>query len=105
MTTKRKFQRLKDRTELSDPYHHIVLDHRDNIIKFYRTVEDKRPVIVYDLQEERLYAYPCKDFAANLSESSQVAVEQQYQKAIAEGKVVVFIKDNAKQRLRSYSIG
>jgi hypothetical protein len=72
-----------------------------NILMFYKRFEEKRPVMLLDLQSQKIYAYPYKEFKAELSERSQVMLAADYQKAIAKNKIVVFVRDNETQRLAS----
>src|SRR3974390_2350396 len=72
-----------------------------NILMFYKRFEEKRPVMLLDLQSQKIYAYPYKEFMAELSERSQVMLAADYEKAIAKDKIVVFVRDNENQRLAS----
>jgi hypothetical protein len=71
------------------------------ILMLYRLFEDKRPVMVLELPSQKIYAYPYKEFKAELSERSQVMLAADYEKAIAKNKVVVFVRDNETRRLVS----
>lgn len=59
--------------------------------------------MLFDIQEQRVYAYPYKEFLATLSERSQGMLKEQYEEAQVDGKIVVFVRDNVKQKLRSFS--
>ena len=72
-----------------------------NILMFYKRFEEKRPVMLLDLQSQKIYAYPYKEFKAELSERSQVMLAADYEKAIAKNQIVVFVRDNETQRLVS----
>ena len=75
-----------------------------NIVITYGWFADKKPVMLYDLQEERIYAYPYLEFKKELSERSQRMLEEQYEEAVREGKMVVFVRDNERRRLRSFTM-
>jgi hypothetical protein len=75
-----------------------------HILRMYRLFEDRRPVMLYDLQERRVYAYPYPEFKEEMSERSQRSLEEQYEKAGREGKVVVFVRDNDQRRLVAFSM-
>jgi hypothetical protein len=75
-----------------------------NILMIYRRFEDKKPVMLFDIQEGRLYAYPYVDFLRDLSERSQQTLKEQYERALREDKIVVFVRDNERRRLVSYSL-
>jgi hypothetical protein len=68
---------------------------------FYRRFEDKRPVMLLELPSLRIYAYPYREFKADLSERSQAMLEDQYERAVAEGKIVVFVRDDETWRFVS----
>jgi hypothetical protein len=72
-----------------------------HILMFYKRFEDKRPVMLLDLQSQKIYAYPYKEFKDDLSERSQAMLAADYEKAIAQNKVVVFVRDNETRRLVS----
>ena len=73
----------------------------------YMIYRSKRPIILFDLQEEKIYAYPYKEFKAELSKKSQASLKHDYKSASAVGSMIVFVRDNVERRLVSYvlSIG
>jgi hypothetical protein len=75
-----------------------------HILTAYRQFEDKRPVVLYDIQEQRIYVYPYADFLHDLSEKSQITLKDQYERAVEDNKIVVFVRDNEKRRLVSFSM-
>ena len=76
-----------------------VQDHSDQIIEFYEEVEYERPVIVLDFQLQQLRAYPYEEYKVRLSKESQVVLDGEYEKALAEDKVLVLVWDSATGRL------
>ena len=70
---------------------------------FYKRFEAKRPVMLFDLQSQKIYAYPYEEYKADLSERSQAMLTDEYENAIAKNKIVVFVKDNETRRLVSMS--
>jgi hypothetical protein len=99
----RKRQRKRQK-QMSDPYLSVVQEQWPNILMLYKRFEDKKPIMLFDIQEQRIYAYPYVGFKADLSERSQTILEQQYEKALADEKIVVFVRDNDQKKLVSYSI-
>jgi len=75
-----------------------------NIVMMYEMFEEKRPVMLFDIQEQRVYAYPYKEFRDEMNERSQRALKQQYEQAQVDGQIVVFVRDNVKQNLLSFSL-
>jgi hypothetical protein len=74
-----------------------------NILMFYKLFEDKRPVMLFDLQSRQILAYPYEEYKATLTERSQAMLTTQYDEAVVKNKVVVFVRDNETRRLTSMS--
>jgi hypothetical protein len=75
-----------------------------HILMVYRQFEDKKPVVLFDIQEQRIYVYPYAAFLHDLSEKSQIMLKDQYEQAIRGNKIVVFVRDNERRRLVSFSM-
>ena len=60
--------------------------------------------MLFDIQEQRIYAHAYPEFRGELSERSQAMLKEQYERAIAIGEMVVFVRDNEKKKLVSYSV-
>lgn len=74
------------------------------ILDAYKKFEEKKPVMLLDIQEQRIYAYPYADFSSELNEKSQGTLKDQYERAVQDNKVVVFVRDNERRRLVSFSM-
>ena len=68
------------------------------------TYENKKPMILYDLQEQKIYAYPYTEFKAEMTERSQALLAKDYKSASAHGSMVVFVRDNIERKLVSYTV-
>ncbi|MDP2857133.1 MAG: hypothetical protein Q8P50_04050 [Bacillota bacterium] len=77
--------------------------HSEAIRTLYDSFADKAPVMLFDVQEQRIYAYPYVEFRKELSTRSQRSLKQQYERALQENQMVVFVRDNDQQRLVSFS--
>lgn len=75
-----------------------------HILAAYRHFADKKPVVLYDIQEQRIYVYPYRAFLRDLSERSQIKLKDQYERAVRDNKIVVFVRDNDQRRLVSFSM-
>ncbi len=51
----------------SDPYWKILCKNWPHIHRLYEIYADKDPVMLYDIQERRVYAYPYEAYRADLS--------------------------------------
>ena len=87
-----------------DPYLEVVSEHWSLIVMLYEQHTDKKPVMLFDIQEQRIYALPYADYRAELSQRSQASLKKQYQRALANGEIVIFVRDNHKEKLVSYSL-
>lgn len=56
--TARKATNTNERDDLLD----AALERYDDLLMVYKTFEDKEQVLLYDLQEQRIYSYPTKSF-------------------------------------------
>lgn len=86
-----------------DEYLDVAYEQWDDIFRLYRTFEKLKPVMLYDIQERRIYAYPYEEYLKELSEKSRMKLKEQYENALLRNQLVVFIRDNEKRRLVSYS--
>ena len=75
-----------------------------NILKMYKLFDKKKPIMLFDIQEERIYAYPYAEFRDNLNERSKLSLTEQYEDAVKENELVVFVRDNDQKRFVSYSM-
>jgi hypothetical protein len=89
---------------MSDPYFEAIQEQWPNIRGLYMTYGTKKPIILYDIRERKIYAYPYKEFKEELSENSQRALERDYKSASALGSMVVFVRDSTKLKLVSYTM-
>src|SRR5262245_28234640 len=87
-----------------DPYWDVVQPLMQNILSIYEAHRDKKPVMLFDMQEQRIYVYPYLDFKNDLSERSQRLLQDQYEQAMTDDKIVVFVRDNDNRKLVSYSV-
>lgn len=86
---------------MDEEYFEIVSEHWDQILDVYKKNDDKKPIMLIDIQDQKLYAYPYLDFKSSLTERSQAMLEKEYEAALLNNKVVVFVQDNENKRLLS----
>ena len=87
----------------SEQYIDVIDEQWSNILKLYKKFEDKKPIMLFDMQEKSIYAYPFEDFKSDLTKKSQSILEKQYNEAISDNKIVVFVRDNEQGILISSS--
>jgi hypothetical protein len=94
-------------SEDDDPNDYLLdaaREHWPAIRGMYERFAEKRPVMLFDIQEQRIYAYPYNEFMKELSARSQRSLQKQYEQAIHEESIVVFVRDNEQRRLVSFSL-
>jgi hypothetical protein len=89
---------------MDDPYVDVIDEQWANILMMYNFFAVKGPVMLYDIQDGKIYAYPYKEFKADLNQRSQAILEKQYRQARANNQMVLFVRDAAKKKFRSYSL-
>ena len=103
--TRRRRQKRLVVAESQDYLLNVAYDQHDNLSMVYRTFAEKKPIILFDIQEQRIYAYPCKEFGEQLgSERSRRMLNEQYKKALLTNQMVVFVRDNDNEKLVSFSL-
>jgi hypothetical protein len=76
-----------------------VQNYTEEILLFYESVEDDRPVILFDFQKQRICAYHYEEYKTGLNVESQAVFDEEYEKAEAEDKLLVLVWDSATGRL------
>ena len=90
--------------KVKDPYWRVVLKNLDDIAMLYGEFEERKPVMLYDIQERRVYAYPYSEYRKELSQRSQALLEEQYRDCLRSRGMVVFVRDNKRRKLVSYTV-
>ena len=102
---KNRVHRLqRDAPQHRDALYEAVCENSELILRAWGLHEDKKPVLLYDIQERRLYVYPYEPFKADLTPRSQTSLTDQYEKALDHDQIVVFVRDNVGRKLVSYSV-
>ncbi len=80
------------------------MEKEDSILYLYNRFAAKRPVMLYDIQEQKIYAYPYKKYLKTLTPRSQELLKQQYEQAKEKNQIVVFVRDNLGKKFVSFNI-
>jgi hypothetical protein len=89
---------------MSDPYIAVISEQWTNIAQLYNQFADKYPVMLVDLGDHSLHAFPSSEFRSLLDTSSQVAFDEQYKRAVANRQMVLFVRDLENKVFQSYSL-
>ena len=87
---------------MSNLYYSAIQEQWSNIRGLYMAYGSNNPVMLYDIHDNKIYAYPYKEFKAELSERSQASLEIDYKSTSVSGGMIVFVRDNMERKLVSY---
>jgi hypothetical protein len=95
---------MKELKQMYEEFFEIARKNWSHILNLYKKFEYLKPIMLFDVQEQKIYAYPYIEFKSSfLTEKSQVILEKEYQNSLLKNKVVVFVKDNEKKQLWSHA--
>jgi hypothetical protein len=86
----------------SDPYMQKIDEHWDKITGMYVAFEDKKPIIEFEPNRIRIIAYPAEEYIDGLGSRTRDQTKKQYREASAKDSLMVFVRDEQKEILRSY---
>jgi hypothetical protein len=86
-----------------DQYFGTIEKHFVRIFEVYLLYEEKKPVMLLDATEEKIYAYPYKEFKKALNVSGRTSLTKQYDEAIRGDELVIIMRDRQNDKLISYS--
>lgn len=75
-----------------------------NIAKLYNEFADRSPVILMDVDEAELHAFPFDRIASVLDEQSRAALEQQYRRAVATRQMVLIVRDKERKQTLTFTL-
>ena len=87
---------------MKSDYVDMAYDQWDHILTLYHRFQTKRLIMLFDVQEQKVYAYPYKAYKATLSSRDQTVVTQEYEEGQRQNKIVMFVRDNVKKKLVSF---
>ena len=76
----------------------------DKIYDFYNSSNRDDLVMFYSMKENRIYSYIYQEFYDSLNEKSKMSLKRQFKEAKQENKIVLFIKDEERDKLKSFTI-
>jgi hypothetical protein len=79
-----------------------IVEYWDEITSMYMAFEKQRPIIEFDPNRIRIIAYPAKEYLNGLSDRTRSYAKKQYREANSTGAIMLFVRDEQKEILRSY---
>ena len=89
---------------MTKSYIDLIQAQWENILNLYLQFEEKKPVMLYEVGKNQISAYPYEDFITELDKKSQQSLHQQYQRALENNQMVIFVKDDDMGQFVSYSL-
>jgi len=87
---------------MKDPYFELIDKQWYHIAKIYNVFKDKKPIIEYMVDSKKIYSYPAGEYINTLSTRTRNRTENQYQEACKKEQFLLFVRDEKKQKLKSY---
>lgn len=88
----------------NDPYLELIKEQWLSIADTYNRFADQQPIMLVDVQNAEIYAYPFEEFVLVLDAPSRRQVEAQYRRAIANRQMVLFVRDTDHKVFQSYTL-
>lgn len=76
----------------------------DKVYELYNMSVRKDLIMLYNMQEEKIYSYTYEDFKKMSHEKLKKSLKFQYEEAKKSDKIVLFIQDDLRKKLKSFSI-
>ncbi len=89
---------------MDDPYMDLIEQQWPSISALYNEHAEHFPVMLVDIQEGEIHAFPYEDFRGLLDGPSQMNLAQQYRRAIDNRQMVLFVRDTSRKVIQSYSL-
>jgi hypothetical protein len=89
-------------TPQPDAYVLIIREHWDALTGMYAAFEGRAPIMEFHVASGQIRVYSAVEYLEDLSVRTRELAKRQYEKAVAEGALMVFVRDDSKEILRSY---
>ena len=87
---------------MKDPYFDLIDERWNYIAQIYNEFRDKKPIIEYLVDSEKIYSYPGGEYIKMLSARTRNRTENQYEEACKKEQFLLFVRDEKNQKLKSY---
>jgi len=85
-------------------YFDIIDEIGDRVYEIYHIHNREDIVMVYEMQEEKIYVYGYGEFFEDLNKRSQAMLAIQHREAREQNKIVLFIRDNVRKKFKSFTV-
>lgn len=88
----------------TDPYLDLIQQQWPAIAETYNQYAAQQPIMLMDVQNAEIHAYPFEEFVLVLEAASRRQVEAQYRRALAKRQMVLFVRDADNKIFQSYTL-
>ena len=89
---------------VTDPYLDLNQQQWPAIAETYNQYAAQQPIMLMDVQNAEIHAYPFEEFVLVLEAASRRQVEAQYRRALAKRQMVLFVRDADNKVFQSYTL-
>ncbi len=89
---------------MQDPYLELIKEQWPSIADTYNHYAERRPIMLVDVQESVIHAYPYEEFVLLLDAPSRRQIEMQYRRAMDNRQMVLFVRDTNNKVFQSYTL-
>ncbi|CAN2046891.1 conserved hypothetical protein [Candidatus Magnetomoraceae bacterium gMMP-1] len=87
-----------------DPYLETIKKQWEHIRKLYKMFPDRETIIEIRIHPLEIFACNYKQYKENMNEQSKRIITKQYEESLLKNEIIVFVKDQIKRKLKSYSL-
>ena len=88
----------------TDPYLDLIQRQWPAIAEAYNQFAAQQPIMLMDVRNAEIHAYPFEEFVLVLEAASRRQVEAQYRRALAKRQMVLFVRDADNKVFQSYTL-
>jgi len=85
-------------------YFEKIEEIKDKVYKLFNLSGREDLVMVYNMQENQIYSFIFKEFYESINDRSKQMLIKQYMEAKQANKIVLFIKDELREKFKSFTI-
>lgn len=94
----------RNRKAANDLYDRIIDQRFNEMRDLYLKIADQKPILVYDIQKQTIYAYPYQEYKATFSQGNQAVLDERYQYALKNNQMAVIFRDAEQSGMALYTI-
>jgi len=89
---------------MDNPYQELIKAQWPHISALYNEHAEQRPVIMMDVDNAELHAFPFDKISEALDEQSRTALTEQYQRAQETRQMVLILRDKEHKQTMTYTL-